>query len=472
MNSCAETFRSKDDVIEKFVEGRLAPLFETLGIEVKIGDFWLDLALFFKWFLMFPKRAAKEADGAVLAIGPFEKPERFVSRLMGYMEFLNSRYGFLTNGRELRVFEKAPDRDAELLFQCTEDEFDLHVRDLEALLNPSHPATVARSDSDKEKPEAAPQPEESKAAATDEEVGEEIKDDVGMKIIAIYHNKGGVGKTTIAVNLAAALRNKGYRVLLIDMDAQSNATFAAGLLKFQFEEDDHILPRYVYHLLASGEFDFIPEITRKSSSFNSPEIDVIPSHFDLTNHQPKLIQMGASRNRLIAKLEKVKDDYDFVVIDTPPAKDLYAEISLNTADYLIIPSDLRPFANQGLNNVKQFMDEVNEYRRSIGKAALSVLGVLPSKISTNAKYLQYTFPRQKQIVVDKYGFPLLKTVIYERMPLAASLGRTTSEDSADIPDPKSIFDFYALESTVSARQAAENFAELAKEIVEMTRCPA
>lgn len=62
-----------------------------------------------------------------------------------------------------------------------------------------------------------------------------------MKTIAIYHNKGGVGKTTTAVNLAAAFQNKGQRVLLIDIDAQANSTFSTGLIKFQFEEDDYLV---------------------------------------------------------------------------------------------------------------------------------------------------------------------------------------------------------------------------------------
>ena len=118
-----------------------------------------------------------------------------------------------------------------------------------------------------------------------------------MKTIAIYHNKGGVGKTTVAVNLAAALSKKGKRVLLIDIDSQANTTFATGLIKFQFEEDDDLQDCNVYHLLESGDFNFIPDVIRKSDYFNNPEIDVIPSHINLIEGQYKLNQIDASRPR-------------------------------------------------------------------------------------------------------------------------------------------------------------------------------
>jgi chromosome partitioning protein len=83
-----------------------------------------------------------------------------------------------------------------------------------------------------------------------------------VKVIALYHNKGGVGKTTASINLAAALRRMNYRVLLIDLDAQANATFATGLVKFQFDEDDNLRDRNISHLLESSDFNFIPEIVR------------------------------------------------------------------------------------------------------------------------------------------------------------------------------------------------------------------
>ena len=280
-----------------------------------------------------------------------------------------------------------------------------------------------------------------------------------MQTIAIYHNKGGVGKTTTAINLAAAFRKMGQRVLLIDLDSQANSSFGTGLVKFQFEEDDDLVDRNVYQLLESVDFNFIPDLVRKSSGFNQPEIDVIPAHISLIEKQSKLAAFVNTRWRLDKKIQQVRDDYDIVILDAPPARDLYAEIALIAADYLIIPSDMKPFANQGLNNVKSFISEVNETRSAIDKSPLEVLGVLASKILPNTRYLTHTFPRQRDSVINRYGFPILETIIYERVSLAHCVNQTISVGMFDIPNPTSIFEFD------EACDSAKEFRSLAQEVM-------
>ncbi len=280
-----------------------------------------------------------------------------------------------------------------------------------------------------------------------------------MKTIALYHNKGGVGKTTVSVNLAAALKNKGKRVLLIDIDAQANSTYATGLAKFLLDEDDDLRDQNVFHLLESSEFTFIPDVARKSRSFNNPEIDVVPSHISLIEKQAALTRFAASRVRLNNKLKQVEDHYDIVIIDAPPSRDLYAEISLVATDYLIIPSDLKPFANQGLSNVKSLMSEVDELRSTIGKKPLQLLGVLASKILTSTKYLEFTFPKQRSAVVDRYQLPLMKSIIYERTALANCVNNTVSVGGLEYPDPKSIFEYDA------NSDSTKEFRNLAAEVL-------
>jgi cellulose biosynthesis protein BcsQ len=349
---------------------------------------------------------------------PREKLVNHRHRLGYYLNYFKVQWGLLTNGYEIQLYQRKPDK-IYLVFRCSGLEIESHLEQLKSIIG-----------------------YETLSAGTQQPIYSKINNRNPMKTIAIYHHKGGVGKTTVATNLAAALSKKGKRVLLIDIDAQANSTFAVGLIKFQFEDDDDLKDRNVFHLLNDGDITFVSSIVRKSQGFNDPEIDVIPAHISLIEKQTILTRYGTSNTRLSKKLDRVKDDYDFVIIDTPPSLDFYAQAGLIASDYLIIPSDLKPFSNQGLNSVKNFIKEaINESRENLGKQPLEILGVLPSKISTHAQYLRYTFPKQKQVIPDKYSLPLMESTISERMPLSRCINQSVIVGDLDIPAPQSILDY-------------------------------
>lgn len=281
-----------------------------------------------------------------------------------------------------------------------------------------------------------------------------------MKTIAIYHNKGGVGKTTTVVNLAAAIRKKGKRVLVIDLDSQANTTFATGLVKFDDEISDDIKDSYVFHLLRSVELDTISDIARKSS-FTNPEIEVIPSHINLMKTERELNEVKSSQLALLKKLKQVEEKYDVVILDTPPSLNLFAFIALVTADYLIIPSDLKPFANQGLVNVKEYINkDVNPFRSFINQSPLEILGVLPCKIATFAKFVQHSLPKHIAAISERYELPVMDTVIYQREELAKCLEQIQQIGDLEIPDPRSVFEYKPY------GDSAKEFELLAMEVLQ------
>lgn len=279
-----------------------------------------------------------------------------------------------------------------------------------------------------------------------------------MKTIAVYHNKGGVGKTTAVINLAAALSKQGLRVLVIDLDSQANTTFAVGLVKFDDEKNDNLKERNILHVLRSEDFYPIAEVAQ-IVGFCSQPIAVVPAHIDLMSAEAELNNLDNSRMVLIQKLLDVENIYDIVLIDTPPSLNLYARIALIAADYLIIPSDLRPFANQGLNNVKGLIKDVNSFRKGIGKKPLTLLGVLASKISTNAKFRQFTLAKRMKTIEERYGLQMMESIIFERDDLVKCTEQLRLEGDEEVPDPHSVLDFKP------DSESAEEFRGLAQEVL-------
>jgi chromosome partitioning protein len=454
-----ELCRNESEVESKLIVRYLLPKLgyspDTWHQEVKFGKIRLD-------FLAFTQKLPFKLDAPSIGLvieakHPRKNLDKHVYQLRSYLTNLDISYGLLTNGKELRIYYQTAGA-VRLVLQCATQDIEERLADIMPLIGRDfiHKQCAQNLPA----PLPSPQPVSLPISASSPIIS-------AMKTIAIYHNKGGVGKTTVSTNLAAALSKRGYRVLLIDIDAQANSTFATGLVKFQFEEEDDLRDRNVCHLISSADTNFIPEIVRESQYFSDPEIAVIPAHINLIDKQGELTTIIASRTRLADKLKRVENNYDIVIIDTPPSRDIYAEVALITADYLIIPSDLKPFANQGLPTVKNFIKSINESKATFGKQPIGLLGVLASKISTNARFIEYTFPKQREVIGKRYEMALMDSVIYDRTALSESFNKTVIVGEIEYPDPKSIFK-YADEVKSTAQVSAMEFEVLAQEVLTKT----
>ena len=169
------------------------------------------------------------------------------------------------------------------------------------------------------------------------------------KIIAFANQKGGVGKTTTAINLAAALFERGKRVLLCDFDPQGNATSGFGV-------DPRSLKTSVYELIVADE----PDV--KSAIVSTKWVDLIGANVNLAGAELDLIAMEGRENRLKGVLERVRDDYDYIFIDCPPSLGLLTLNCLCAADSFLVPLQCEYYALEGLS---QLMTTVRMVKKSM-----------------------------------------------------------------------------------------------------------
>lgn len=280
-----------------------------------------------------------------------------------------------------------------------------------------------------------------------------------MKVIAVFHNKGGVGKTTTVVNLADAIARTGKKVLIVDIDSQANATFATGLMNFTDELADDIRDNYIYHLLESPYIEEHPlQNTVRKARYTNQDVDVIPAHLHLMDKEIPLGNKPFITMILRKHLEQSAKKYDVVLIDTPPSLNLYARISLISADYLLIPSDFKVFANAGLENVKKLVKEVVSFQNMTKLHVLKVLGVLPTKILNNPRYINVLKRQHFPRIENKYGFSVLQDLmITERHDLAKCFDASVEVGDLDIPNPKSIFQFNPTSPAVGEFEKLANY---------------
>jgi cellulose biosynthesis protein BcsQ len=476
LNFNPELCRNESEVESKLIVQYLLPQLgytpETWHQEIAVGSIRLDFLAFAAQVIPFVLDDNSPLSVVMEAKHPNQNLNRHTGRLKRYLTSLNVEYGLLTNGKELRIYQKVQD-DIQLVFHCFGREINSKLDDIKTLIGRENlkekttedptdiKINLQNTQNEPSAEEKTLQPELTNSQPISTPIIQQERQHT-VKTIAVYHNKGGVGKTTTVVNLAAAIRKKGKKVLIVDLDSQANTTFAAGLAKFDDEELDELKDCNVRHLLQSEEFYPINEVAKKSQ-YSSPEIDVLPSHISLMPYETELNQQDSSKIMLLQKLKAVEDQYDVVIIDTPPSLNLYARIALITADYLIIPSDLKPFANQGLVNVKDFVKTINGYRKFLNKPPIEILGVLPCKISTNSRFVQYTLPQRLEVIPKRYGLKVMESVIYEREDLAKCTEKVQIVGNMEIPDPISVLDFKP-DST-----SAQEFDLLAREVLREIR---
>jgi chromosome partitioning protein len=218
------------------------------------------------------------------------------------------------------------------------------------------------------------------------------------RVLAVVNQKGGVGKTTTAINLSAGLALEGLRCLLIDCDPQANSTGGYGFSRD--EERDS-----TYDVLL-GE----ATIAGASLQTEIETLKLVPSSKNLIGANVELIQVERRAYRLKDAIEAVRNDYDYILLDCPPALDLLTLNSLVAADRLLVPMQAEYFALEGISELMNTLERVRE----AFNPGLEIEGVLLTMYDDRTNLAQQVTENLKEFFKEK----LLKTVIPRNVRLA------------------------------------------------------
>jgi chromosome partitioning protein len=244
------------------------------------------------------------------------------------------------------------------------------------------------------------------------------------KIIAIFNQKGGVGKTTTNINLGACLALKGKKILVVDIDPQGNTTSGLGIIKKDLENT-------TYEIIIEDDFDTNKTIMKT----NINNLDIIPASVDLAGAEIELVNIEGRERRLKKALDKIRGDYDYIFIDCPPSLGLLTINSLSAVDSVLIPIQCEFYALEG---VSQLLSTIELVKKKLNRE-LEIEGVILSMFDGRTNLSMQVVQEVKKYFGNKvYSNVISRNV---RLAEAPSYGMAITDYDPKSSGAKAYMDF-------------------------------